>query len=114
VCSDGELSNEDLCMELADAIAEAGPWGQAFSEPLFDGVFSVIDQRLVGVRHLKLTLQVGENKTNKMFDAIAFNIDTHLWPNHRCQRIHAAYRLDINEFRSVRSVQLIIEHLQEV
>lgn len=109
VMSDGELSSHELTLEVADTLREAGPWGQAFPEPLFDGMFEVIDQRLVGGKHLKMVLA----KEDRTIDAIAFNIDMNLWPNYRCTQVNAAYRMDINEFRGKRSVQLIVEHVEE-
>lgn len=108
--SDGELGAEDLNLALAEAIRSAGPWGQQFPEPLFDGQFSILDQRIVGERHLKLLLSpVGD--VHSTIDAIAFNVDRQQWPNYRCHTITAAYRLDINEFNGLRKLQLIIEHL---
>lgn len=107
--SDGELSSEDLSLEVAAMLRDAGPWGQAFPEPLFDDVFRIVEQRLVGDKHLKLKLE----KDGKDIDAIAFFVDTDIWPNHRCAAIHAAYRLDVNEFRGRSSVQLIIEYFEE-
>jgi single-stranded-DNA-specific exonuclease len=105
--SDGELIAEDFTLDTAAMLREAGPWGQAFPEPLFDNVFQIVDQRLVGNKHLKLVLAQSE----KILDAIAFFVDLNIWPNHRCRSVHAAYRLDINEFKGNRNVQLIIEHL---
>lgn len=107
VISDGELAHGDLTLDVAEALREAGPWGQAFPEPLFDGTFDVLEQRLVGNKHLKMVLM----KEGQPIDAIAFNIDVNLWPNHRCARVHIAYRMDVNEFRGRRTVQLIVEHL---
>jgi single-stranded-DNA-specific exonuclease len=106
--SDGELQPSELTLEIAEVIREAGPWGQAFPEPLFDGTFRMIDQRLVGNKHLKMTLA----RDSQTIDAIAFNIDINMWPNHRCAQIYAAYRVDVNEFRGKRSVQLIVEHFE--
>ncbi len=106
--SDGELATTELTLEIADVLREAGPWGQSFPEPLFDGRFSVIDQRLVGGKHLKLVLE----KENKMIEAIAFNIDLNQWPNYRCGEVNLAYRIDINEYKGKRSVQLIVEQLE--
>jgi single-stranded-DNA-specific exonuclease len=105
--SDGELSQDDLSLEVAEVLREAGPWGQAFPEPLFDGTFEIVEQRLVGNKHLKMVLM----KDNQPIDAIAFNIDIEVWPNHRCERVHVAYRIDVNEFRGRRTVQLVVEHL---
>lgn len=110
ILSDGELKHDDLTLEVADLIRAAGPWGQAFPEPVFDGRFQVVEQRLVGAKHLKMTLK----HEQKMLDAIAFNIDLNQWPNHRCSEITIAYRLDVNEYRGIRNVQLMIEHLEPV
>jgi single-stranded-DNA-specific exonuclease len=107
VLSDGELAAADLTLEVAEVLREAGPWGQAFPEPIFDGTFEIIEQRLVGNRHLKMVLL----KDGQPIDAIAFNIDTAVWPNHRCERVQIAYRMDVNEFRGRRTVQLLVEHL---
>ena len=106
--SDGELQSDELSVDMAELLREAGPWGQGFPEPLFDGVFQILEQRLVGARHLKMTLE----KDNRMIDAIAFNVDLNQWPNYRCNAVSIAYLLDINEFRGKRHVQLIIEHME--
>lgn len=106
--SDGTLHPNELTLEVAEILREAGPWGQAFPEPLFDDTFQLIDQRVVGNKHLKLTLA----KENSTVDAIAFNVDMDHWPNYRCDKVHVAYRMDVNEFRGKRSVQLIVEHLE--
>lgn len=108
VLTDGELQTAELTLEVAEVLREAGPWGQSFPEPLFDGQFSVIDQRIVGGKHLKLLLA----KEDHTIDAIAFNVDINQWPNYRCSQVNVAYRIDINEFRGKRSVQLIVEHLE--
>jgi single-stranded-DNA-specific exonuclease len=108
--SDGELNPEELSLPMAEILREAGPWGQAFPEPLFDGVFEILEQRLVGGRHLKMTL----NNMDQTVDAIAFNIDINQWPNYRCKKINIAYRMDVNEYRGKRNVQLIVEHLELV
>jgi single-stranded-DNA-specific exonuclease len=110
--TDGELQAADITVELAELLRDAEPWGQAFPEPLFDGIFTIIEQRLVGGKHLKLTLSL--SGTNRPIAAIAFNINLDEWPNHRCQRIQGAYRLDINEFNGRRSVQLIFDFLQAI
>jgi single-stranded-DNA-specific exonuclease len=108
--SDGELSEEEISLEVAAMLRDAGPWGQAFPEPLFDDVFRIVEQRLVGDKHLKLRLM----KDKKIIDAIAFFVDIEKWPNHRCENIRAAYRLDINEYKGRSSVQLIVEYLEEL
>ncbi len=109
IYSDGALSPEDLTLEFANTLQQAGPWGQQFQEPLFDDVFEVLDQRLVGQHHLKLLLRhIGGGEA---VDAIAFNIDRECWPNQRAQRIHTAYKLDINRYRGRARLQLMIAAL---
>ncbi|RDI44838.1 single-stranded-DNA-specific exonuclease RecJ [Aquicella lusitana] len=106
--SDGELCAEDISLEVAALLRDAGPWGQVFPEPLFDDTFQIVDQRLVAEKHLKLRLL----KAEKLIDAIAFFVDTNAWPNHRCQSIRAAYRLDVNEYKGRQTVQLIIDYFE--
>lgn len=108
--SDGELSKEELDLEMAEILREAGPWGQLFPEPLFDGVFTLLDQRLVGGKHLKMNL----SKDDKVIDAIAFNVDLNRWPNYRCRAVNIAYRLDVNEFRGSKKLQLVVEYLRGI
>ncbi len=108
--SDGELHAEDLTLDLACLIREAGPWGQSFPEPLFDGVFQLIDQRLVGGKHLKMTVV----KDDKIVDAIAFNVDINEWPNYRCDYATIVFRLDVNEYKGKRKVQLIVEYIKAI
>ena len=106
--TDGELDSADFTLRLAEILQEAGPWGQGFPEPLFDGEFTVLDARVVGERHLKLDLVITGD--GRKINAIAFNqAET---PGIRIgQAVHAAYRLDINEFRGTRSLQLVVESL---
>lgn len=112
ILSDGELQSEYFNLKMAEMLRNAGPWGQAFPEPLFDNVFQVIDQKLIGKKHLKMILTPQNSK--QMLDAILFNIDSNKWPNHRCQHVRAVYRLDINEYRGQTHLQLLVEHLEEV
>ncbi|MFT6367147.1 MAG: single-stranded-DNA-specific exonuclease [Bacteroidia bacterium] len=107
--SDGELSHEQFDMQLANELRFAGPWGQHFPEPLFDGEFIVVNQRLVGEKHLKLVVMpIGSDVA---IDAIAFNVDLEQWPNESTRKVQLAYRLDVNEFRGSRSLQLMVENL---
>ena len=105
--TDGELSNEEFTLANAILLQEAGPWGQGFPAPLFDGEFRVIDQRIVGEKHLKLMLQA--TGASHYVDAIAFHIDLDKWPNHHCQTVHLVYRLDVNYYRDQKRLQLLIE-----
>ncbi len=108
--SDGELQSHELTLEVAELLREAGPWGQAFPEPLFEGIFEIVEQRLLAGKHLKMMLA----KEDKLFDAIAFNTDVNDWPNYRCERVNIVYRMDVNEFRNKCKVQLVVEHLEAV
>lgn len=105
--SDGELTADELTLELAEALRRAGPWGQHFPEPIFDGVFEVQSQRVVGDSHLKLTLRHGARAG---IDAIAFNQAS--IGDLTGSRVVLAYRLDANEFRGMTSLQLVVEHLE--
>ena len=110
--SDGELELDEYTLEIATLLREGGPWGQSFPEPCFDGEFIVLNQRLVGSKHLKL--QLGFPGSHRILDAIYFNINTDEWPNRRIDRVRAVYKLDVNEYQSRRNVQLLIEHLEGV
>lgn len=113
ILSDGELGSDELNLPLAHLLREAGPWGQHFPEPVFDGEFYLVQQRIVGEKHLKLVLATDAAR-QQLVDAIAFNIDVRAWPNHAAERVRLAYRLDVNEFRGRESVQLMAVHLEAV
>ncbi len=109
VISDGPLSAAEMSMEVAQLLRDAGPWGQMFPEPLFDGRLRLLQQRLVGERHLKVMVEpVGGGP---LLDGIAFNIDTTCWPDNGVREVELAYKLDINEFRGNRSLQIIIDDI---
>tara|TARA_R110001592_G_scaffold126336_1_gene337554 strand:+ start:200001 stop:201725 length:1725 start_codon:yes stop_codon:yes gene_type:complete len=107
--SDGELAEDEFQLDLATALRFAGPWGQHFPEPIFDGIFQLVSQRLVGEKHLKMTLFPANGSV--LLDAIAFNVDLDIWPDPTIEHAEIAYRLDVNEFRGQRSVQLVVEHI---
>ncbi|OEO26787.1 single-stranded-DNA-specific exonuclease RecJ [Pseudomonas sp. J237] len=107
--SDGTLSIEEYNLELARALRNAGPWGQHFPEPLFHGIFQVVQQRLVGERHLKMVLKT--ECGGQTLDAIAFNIDREQWPNPTVRWVELAYKLDVNEYKGNEAVQLMVAHL---
>ncbi|MGK0499714.1 MAG: single-stranded-DNA-specific exonuclease [Oceanicoccus sp.] len=109
--TDGELGATDFDMSLAKKLREAGPWGQHFPEPLFDGEFYLVQQRIVGEKHLKLVLSV-DKKGRELLDAIAFNVDVDIWPNHNCKKVRVVYKLDVNEFRGRESLQLMVDYLE--
>ncbi|WP_346826102.1 single-stranded-DNA-specific exonuclease RecJ [Serratia inhibens] len=109
IWSDGELAMQELSLETAELLREGGPWGQAFPEPTFDGKFRILQQRLVGEKHLKLMVEPLAG--GPLLDGIAFNVDTTLWPDSSVREVELAYKLDVNEFRGNRNVQLLIQHL---
>ncbi|CEG56826.1 single-stranded-DNA-specific exonuclease RecJ [Legionella fallonii] len=112
ILTDGPLQPEEFNLETAQLLQQAGPWGQQFAEPVFDNVFEILDQRLVGQNHLKMTLV--SSKGGEQVDAIAFNIDLKAWPNHRAKYIHAAYKLDINFFQGRTRLQLLIQAMNVI
>lgn len=100
--SDGSLAPTELCIDLALALRD-GVWGQGFPAPVFDDIFAVADQQIVGGKHSRLFLtRVGERHA-----AILFN---HVDP--LPGTIRAAYRPDVNEWNGTTSLQLVIEHWQ--
>lgn len=105
--SDGTLAIAEMTLDFAEKVRLAGPWGQNFLEPLFDDEFTLIQQRIVGEKHLKMVVE----KQGQVFDAIAFNIDVKQWPNSKANKVHLCFRLDINEFRGKQSLQLMVENL---
>lgn len=111
VLSDGELDISQFTLAHAEAIRDAGPWGQQFPEPVFSGIFRLVEQRIVGQKHLKMMLCPDEFQS-LLIDAIAFNIDTNEWPNNHAHTVRLAYKLDVNEFRGQRSLQLMVEYIE--
>lgn len=110
VLTDGELDPQWFTLEVATLIAAAGPWGQDFPEPVFHGTFTIVQQRTLADKHLKLVLSP-PGQPQRLLDAIAFNVGPGHWPAPDSASISIAYRLDINEFRGKRSLQLMIEHI---
>ena len=111
--SDGELARSDFNLPLAQMLRDAGPWGQHFPEPVFDGEFYLIQQRIVGEKHLKMVLAPLDDK-QFVIDAIAFNIDVKCWPNNAAERVQLVYKLDVNEFRGNQTVQLMVDQIEAV
>ena len=109
VFSDGVLVSEHRSLEIAQLVRDAGPWGQHFPEPQFEGEFNIVQQRLVGERHLKLKLRVDDEQ--QVLDAIAFFVDLEKWPT-LATRLRMVYRMDVNEFRGQRSLQFVVEYME--
>ena len=102
--TDGELVPDELDLDLARAMHDA-VWGQGFDAPVFDGVFDVLDQRIVGVRHSKLTLRGADAGGAATYTAMLFG---HAEP--LPGRIRAAYRPDVNEWNGNQTLQLTLAH----
>ena len=100
--TDGELAAEDFGLDTAQLLRDAGPWGQHFPEPVFDGQFELIKRRIVGERHLKMRVQ--PTAGGPTCDAIAFNqADIDYQPGDTATLV---YRLDVNAWQGRESVQL--------
>ena len=108
--TDGELAVTEIALETAQALRAGGPWGQAFPEPSFDGLFSIRSARVIAERHLKMWVEVP--KSGRAFDAIAFN---HVQPGADFTPpeglAHLVYRLEVNEYQGERRLQLLVDHL---
>lgn len=109
--TDGKLETAELNLSNAELLRQYGPWGQHFPEPSFDGEFLIAQYRVLGGAHLKLVLCPVDDK-QCVLDAIAFNVDTAAWAGCNNWRVRVVYRLDVNEFRGQRNLQLLIEHIE--
>jgi single-stranded-DNA-specific exonuclease len=109
--TDGELALGEIALDTAQALRAGGPWGQAFPEPSFDGVFNIRDARIIAGRHLKMWAEVP--RSGRAFDAIAFN---HVEEQEEefvppSGAAHLVYRLEVNQYLGERRLQLLIDHL---
>ena len=109
IITDGKLDSADISLEFAGEIENAGPWGQGFPEPLFDDVFTVVDARTVGDRHLKMKLL--PDGAERPVEAISFNTGRDAI-GESAQPLRFVYRLAINDYNGVRTPQLIVEHIR--
>ena len=101
--TDGSLDDDCFSLDFIHLL-DAQVWGHGFPPPLFCDEFTVLNQRILKDRHLKLQLE----KNGRHFDAIQFGSTTML---PRCARL--AYRLDANEYNGRTSVQLLVEHAED-
>jgi single-stranded-DNA-specific exonuclease len=110
--TDGALNPDEFNLNRADQIRFATPWVQHFPAPVFDNQFEIVQKKILKNAHVKLVLCLLDNKkqTATTIDAIAFNVNLEEWPEQGAL-VHLLYRLDINEFRGVSSVQLMIDRL---
>ncbi len=118
--SDGELYGAELSVQMARLLRGAGPWGQGFPEPMFDGAFRIVDARIVGGKHLKLQLREAAAPGAAApgaaaLEAIAFGYvggaaeDPSVRPG---AEVRLAYRLEVNEYGGMERVQLNCQHLK--
>jgi single-stranded-DNA-specific exonuclease len=127
--SDGALTAGELSIDTARVLRGAGPWGQGFPEPVFDGEFCILDARIVGGKHLKLQLRAADvqnadtgaagrvGPVGDSIEAIAFGYiggAAHEADVRSGAQIRLAYRLEINEYRGSERVQLNCQHLSLV
>ncbi|MGI9229731.1 MAG: single-stranded-DNA-specific exonuclease RecJ [Gammaproteobacteria bacterium] len=108
IVTDGELAKEDFSLELAQAIAAAGPWGQGFPEPCFSGHFTVAESRVVGEKHLRLKLRPETNK--RQLDAIAFNTPPEAIAGK--DSLQLVYQLVVNKYQGRQSVELLVKRIE--
>ena len=112
--SDGVLSAAELSLDTARVLRGAGPWGQGFPEPIFDGDFQILDARIVGGKHLKMQLKIAEGAGDPI-EAIAFGYVGGAAEDPRLRSgacLRLAYRLEVNEYRGVERVQLNCQHIR--
>ncbi|HET7197750.1 MAG TPA: single-stranded-DNA-specific exonuclease RecJ [Burkholderiales bacterium] len=111
--TDGELAVGEIALDTAEALRAGGPWGQAFPEPCFDGLFNIRNVRVIGERHVKMWVE--PPASGRSFDAVAFNLlaagGAAELPAGLTQLV---YRLDINEYQGERRLQLLVDHLLPV
>ena len=109
IYTDGELQAHEFNLQTVELLRQAGPWGQNFAEPTFEGSFKVLQQRLLAGKHLKLMI---ENQFGMLLDAIWFNVDLRKFPDLSIKQAKIVYKLDVNLFRGNQNLQLFVEHLQ--
>jgi single-stranded-DNA-specific exonuclease len=112
VHSDGALTAAELSLDTARVLRGAGPWGQGFPEPVFDGDFQILDARIVGGKHLKMQLAIASAAARPL-EAIAFGYVGGAAEDARLRSgacVQLAYRLEVNEYRGVERVQLNCQH----
>lgn len=108
IVTDGSLDASCFTQGFVEQLQRLGPWGQGFPEPLFDDTFELVQQRIVGKNHLKMVVRSNDGI---ILDAIAFNVDTNVWPDLELREAQLVYKLQLNHFRGRTNVQLLVEHL---
>jgi len=105
--TDGELPPGAATLVLARQLREAGPWGQAFPEPLFDNLFECAGWKVMGERHLRLQLR--DPRDGALHDAVMFNAYHGQPPP---SRFCAAYELTINDWQGRETPRLLLRHIE--
>jgi single-stranded-DNA-specific exonuclease len=111
VWTDGALAVGEMRLDLAQALRDGGPWGQAFPEPVFADVFEVSERRVVGDQHLRWQLT---HRDGGRFQAIHFNPPAELLQGPVPAQLQAAYRLDVNHWQGRDQLQLCVEYAEPV
>jgi single-stranded-DNA-specific exonuclease len=106
IYTDGELSAAEFSLDFASLLESSGPWGQGFPEPVFDGEFHIVEQRIVGEKHLKL--KVRPAVSDHVIDGIWFNAGGLQEAN----RVRMTYQLNVNEYLGRRSLQFIVSSME--
>ncbi len=102
--TDGCLDTSEISLQTAQILATQ-VWGQGFMAPLFVNDFKVINQRILKEKHLKLILE----KDATRFDAIYFNCTDNL-----SESVKMVYMLDVNEYKGLQTLQLLVKHIDSV
>jgi single-stranded-DNA-specific exonuclease len=110
ILTDGELGVDEINLQLSEMLRSGGPWGMGFPEPLFHGRFRVTESRVVGEKHLKMTLS--PEGSGKTVSGICFNLVSPGDQPPQLNLIRAIYRLDTNQFRGRQTLQLIIQSVE--
>ena len=109
--TDGALQASDFSLWFAEHLADASIWGHGFAPPIFDGVFEVLNFKILKDKHLKLSLRYPD--VQYPIEAIQFNFDSSAW-DYRAEKVHILFELDINEWNGKQSLQLMIKDLAVV
>lgn len=109
IYSDGALRASDLSLHTAETLRRAGPWGQGFSEPVFDGTFELLERKILAEKHLKMRVRVDQE--SRPVDAIAFFTIDAEWPESVTQ-VTLAYQVSVNYFMGRKTLQLLVQHVE--
>ena len=103
--TDGSLTQSQMNLQTVATLADAGPWGNGFAEPLFSGQFKLVNQRVVGQDHLKLVLGLND----QLIDAIAFRQKPlEGQPEH----VKVVYKPALNDYAGQQTLQLMVEYIE--